>query len=278
VRVSRDEASSESTVSPCAARFSGPSFVVFALILPICWLCFSTLYPQLRRSGYSGIVALEVTQYALAIGGIVFLVVLNSVDPGTVTADMAPPELELEEIEAGSRDLEEPRRRGTKRTALNVDYRWCDTCHLWKPPRASHCVICQRCFLRFDHHCPWVGTCVAQRNHRFFAGFLFCVGTAGLCCFAALVLAAIADSPESVHSIAGSPGFVGLLILGCCSCCCFGSLSSFGLSTCVMLACDLTSKDMAAAHRQNQSPLQLRKLGQSTGCKEICCQPCELRQ
>lgn len=62
-------------------------------------------------------------------------------------------------------------------------YRWCTTCRIVKPPRASHCPDCNNCVLRFDHHCPFVNNCVGQRNYLFFMGF-----TTSVCFLAMLVI------------------------------------------------------------------------------------------
>lgn len=44
--------------------------------------------------------------------------------------------------------------------------KYCYTCHIIRPPRVSHCHICNSCFNKFDHHCPWLGTCIARRNYK----------------------------------------------------------------------------------------------------------------
>ncbi|KAK8802954.1 hypothetical protein WA588_002114, partial [Blastocystis sp. NMH] len=50
--------------------------------------------------------------------------------------------------------------------------RRCTFCHIYTPPRAFHCRLCDTCVRNYDHHCPWVSNCVGLRNHRFFMGFL----------------------------------------------------------------------------------------------------------
>jgi len=48
----------------------------------------------------------------------------------------------------------------------------CTRCETYRPPRAHHCRICQRCIRRMDHHCPWINNCVGERNQKYFLQFL----------------------------------------------------------------------------------------------------------
>jgi hypothetical protein len=50
-------------------------------------------------------------------------------------------------------------------------WRYCGVCSLYQPPRAAHCPNCNVCIEEYDHHCPWMGTCIGKKNMSSFVCF-----------------------------------------------------------------------------------------------------------
>mmetsp|Transcript_30267 Transcript_30267/g.29924 ORF Transcript_30267/g.29924 Transcript_30267/m.29924 type:complete len:198 (-) Transcript_30267:296-889(-) len=49
-----------------------------------------------------------------------------------------------------------------------TETRFCTICTLEQPMRAKHCRDCGKCVALHDHHCPWLGICIGERNRRQF--------------------------------------------------------------------------------------------------------------
>lgn len=114
-------------------------------------------------TGMSWSLKTEVRYLVLQI--LALLLLTSGRDPGIIPRNLHPPEPEgydgSTEVGGGQTpQIRLPRVKDVVVNGFSVKIKYCDTCMLYRPPRCSHCSICNNCVERFDHHCPWVGQCI----------------------------------------------------------------------------------------------------------------------
>ncbi|XP_063299482.1 palmitoyltransferase ZDHHC14 isoform X3 [Pelobates fuscus] len=192
------------------AKQTGVFYLTLILILVTSGLFFAFDCPYL---------ALHITPAVPVIGGILVFFVMGTLlrtsfsDPGVLPRATPDEAADLErqiDVANGSTSggYRPPPR--TKEVVINgqtVKLKYCFTCKIFRPPRASHCSLCDNCVERFDHHCPWVGNCVGKRNYRFFYMFILSLSFLTVFIFAFVITHVILRSQQSgfLNALKDSP-------------------------------------------------------------------------
>ncbi|KAG2365748.1 DHHC palmitoyltransferase-domain-containing protein [Suillus spraguei] len=92
-------------------------------------------------------------------------------DPGILPRNLDP-DPPFPPVSPSDDDVRQPLPRELKVRNDSVRIKYCSTCKTYRPPRSSHCKMCDNCVDGCDHHCQWVNNCVGRRNYTFFFAFL----------------------------------------------------------------------------------------------------------
>jgi palmitoyltransferase ZDHHC9/14/18 len=102
---------------------------------------------------------------------------------------------------------------------------------IYRPPRASHCHICNFCIEKFDHHCPWIGSCVGKKNYFYYIFYILSKLVLLVLNFAFSVWGAVQAGLEFKSSDRPGLNITCMVVLG------FMGLASIGFAVFLVMLC-----------------------------------------
>ncbi|KAH8519477.1 hypothetical protein H0E87_001035 [Populus deltoides] len=141
------------------------ALTVFLIVAPVALFCIFVARKLMDDFSDDWGISIMAVAVVFTIYDLVLLLLTSGRDPGIIPRNAHPPEPEgfdgSADVGSGQTpQLRLPRVKEVEFNGMTVKVKYCDTCMLYRPPRCSHCSICNNCVERFDHHCPWVGQCI----------------------------------------------------------------------------------------------------------------------
>ncbi|XP_026213842.1 palmitoyltransferase ZDHHC9 isoform X2 [Anabas testudineus] len=259
------------------ARQKGVFYLTLFLIIGTCSLFFAFECPYLAVHLSPAIPVFAVLLFLFVMA---MLLRTSFSDPGVLPRalpeEAAFIEMEIEaangNVPAGQRPP--PRIRNVQINNQIVKLKYCYTCKIFRPPRASHCSICDNCVDRFDHHCPWVGNCVGKRNYRYFYLFTLSLSLLTIYIFTFDIVHVVMRSVDNgfLNTLKETPGTVLELLV------CFFTLWSVvgltGFHTYLISLNQTTNEDIKGSwsgKNRVQNPYSHKNIIKN--CCEVLCGP-----
>lgn len=223
------------------------------------------------------------------IGGILFVFTMSSLfrtsfsDPGIIPRASQDEAAYIEKQIEVPNSLNSPTYRPPPRTkevfvkGQTVKLKYCFTCKIFRPPRASHCSLCDNCVDRFDHHCPWVGNCVGKRNYRFF--YMFIVSLAFLAvfifsCTTTHIVLLFKDEDQFLDIVKKTPFSVIIAVI--CFCSVWSVIGLAGFHTYLTTSDQTTNEDIKGSFTSKGGQQAINPYSQGNiclNCFHILCGP-----